>query len=114
MINIFIIRNDSGKIKGFEVSGHAGYAQKGEDIVCAAVSAIIQTAVMGIYDVISVEAIYTQRDGYAKFALPNRLSPNQERNAHIILETMFVGLKSIENQYGSFVSIEESGGDLDV
>ena len=114
MIGIYIVRNNNGKIDGFEVSGHSGYANKGEDIVCAAVSAIVQTAVMGIYDVISIDIIYTQRDGYAKFELPSELTLEQKRAAHVILETMFVGLKSIEMQYGSFVFIEESGGDLDV
>ena len=33
----FFILND-GKIKGFDISGHSGYAESGKDIVCAAVS----------------------------------------------------------------------------
>ena len=37
MINITIYDN------GFEIEGHAGYAQKGSDIICAAVSALSQT-----------------------------------------------------------------------
>jgi uncharacterized protein YsxB (DUF464 family) len=31
-----------------DVKGHAGYAPHGQDIVCAAVSAIVQTAVLGL------------------------------------------------------------------
>lgn len=31
-----------------DVKGHAGYAPHGQDIVCAAVSAILQTAVLGL------------------------------------------------------------------
>ncbi len=31
-----------------KVSGHADYAEKGKDIVCAGVSAIVQTAVLGL------------------------------------------------------------------
>lgn len=31
-----------------DVKGHAGYAPHGRDIVCAAVSAILQTAVLGL------------------------------------------------------------------
>ena len=33
-----------GKPIGFDAHGHTGYAECGEDIVCAAVSAITQTA----------------------------------------------------------------------
>ena len=29
-------------LKGFELSGHAGYAKSGKDIVCAAVSSAVQ------------------------------------------------------------------------
>lgn len=31
-----------------DMTGHADYAEEGKDIVCAGVSAIIQTAIMGL------------------------------------------------------------------
>ncbi len=34
-----------GLLKGFEISGHAGYAEKGSDVVCAAVSSAVQLTV---------------------------------------------------------------------
>ncbi|MCI7181565.1 MAG: ribosomal-processing cysteine protease Prp [Schaedlerella sp.] len=33
---------------GIKISGHAGYAPQGQDIVCAAVSAITQTLIKSI------------------------------------------------------------------
>ena len=39
MISVKILRNSASRIVGFEVSGHANYAEYGQDIVCAAVSA---------------------------------------------------------------------------
>lgn len=41
------VKMASGDIQ-IDVKGHAGYAPHGQDIVCAAVSAILQTAVLGI------------------------------------------------------------------
>ena len=38
-------RKINGKFSGFEISGHAGYAGKGEDVVCAAVSSAVQFTV---------------------------------------------------------------------
>jgi uncharacterized protein YsxB (DUF464 family) len=33
-----------GKLTGFRISGHSGYAESGSDIVCAAVSSAVQFA----------------------------------------------------------------------
>ncbi len=35
----------NGKFSGFRISGHSGYADVGEDIVCASVSSAVQFAV---------------------------------------------------------------------
>lgn len=34
-----------GILKGFKMSGHAGYAESGSDVVCAAVSSAVQLTV---------------------------------------------------------------------
>ncbi|MDE6539329.1 MAG: ribosomal-processing cysteine protease Prp [Ruminococcus sp.] len=34
-----------GLFRGFDISGHAGYAESGSDIVCASVSSAVQFAV---------------------------------------------------------------------
>jgi uncharacterized protein YsxB (DUF464 family) len=38
---------DNGEMK-IHAAGHAGYAEHGKDIVCAAISTIMQTALLGI------------------------------------------------------------------
>ncbi len=47
--------SDDGIIKGFDISGHSGYAESGKDIVCAAVSSAAYMAVNTIADVIGAE-----------------------------------------------------------
>ncbi|HEY0798046.1 MAG TPA: ribosomal-processing cysteine protease Prp [Candidatus Baltobacteraceae bacterium] len=43
------IREDSRKrLSSFFASGHAGWAELGEDVVCAAVSALLQSAWLGL------------------------------------------------------------------
>ena len=37
------IFNHDGRINGFSVSGHSGYAEEGSDIVCAAVSSAVRS-----------------------------------------------------------------------
>ena len=48
MIKVTIYQSSEGKISGFAVQGHAGYAESGSDIVCAAVSVLTQNTVNSI------------------------------------------------------------------
>ena len=43
-----VITHEGGFITGFTATGHTGYAEEGEGIVCAAVSAITRAAMMGL------------------------------------------------------------------
>ena len=51
MIKIVIYKAKEGRIKGFKISGHSGYGIRGTDIVCSAVSALGQTAILGLLKV---------------------------------------------------------------
>ena len=44
--------DQDGRITGFTVSGHSGYAEAGADIVCAAVSTAVQFASITIEEVL--------------------------------------------------------------
>ena len=48
MVSIGIQRNSDGQVVGCHMSGHAGYDEHGFDIVCAAVSALSATAMLGL------------------------------------------------------------------
>ena len=41
MTRVTFYQNRNGQITGFEARDHSGYAEAGEDIVCAAVSALV-------------------------------------------------------------------------
>lgn len=107
MIRAVVNRGRSGEIIGFEVSGHSGYSEAGKDIVCAAVSAIVQTAILGLTDVLGVEVVYQQKPGEAQCVIPKGLSRDKSERVNMILETMLCGLKSIQAGYGKYVKVEE-------
>ena len=48
MIKVTIYQNSEGEITGVSIQGHAGYADNGSDIVCAAVSVLAQNTVNSI------------------------------------------------------------------
>ncbi len=92
-----------GMLLGYEVSGHAGYAQKGEDIVCAAVSALTQTALIGLSEVVKAPVDWSVDEKKAR--LSARVLKSSE-GAQLILRTLEAGLRSIAEQYPDLVGID--------
>jgi len=107
MIHISIVSDSKGFIKEFSVDGHAGYDEAGKDIVCAAVSAVIQTAVLGLTDVIGLKPVYRQENGHLRCVLPSDISSDDRIITSAVLHTMLAGLKSIKYGYKDFISIIE-------
>ena len=48
MTTVTIYQTKNGIYKGFELSGHAGYAKNGADIVCAAISMLTTNTINSI------------------------------------------------------------------
>jgi uncharacterized protein YsxB (DUF464 family) len=105
MIKVKIARDKQGFIWGFTIKGHAGYKKRGEDIVCAGVSAIAYTAVGALSEMAGV-GDYVEKDGYMKCNIQSNLDDNLKQTVKIILETMVIGLKQIENSYKEYVVVE--------
>lgn len=104
MIKIEVFRKD-GKILSFEVNGHAGYAARGKDIVCAAVSVLAQTAAGAMQEIAGL-CDYSIRDGHLKCEIPSTLTENNRKKAEIIMETIIVGFIQIQMEYKKFVRIQ--------
>jgi len=105
MTRIQIFRS-GGKITGFEAKGHSGYADEGSDIVCSAISVLTQSAVMGLIDVAAIPAEYSVEDGSLSCDLP-KLNAEERKKADMILETMLLGLRSIQEDYHGYLKITE-------
>ena len=106
MTKIKIFRNSSGAITGFSASGHTSEdGQQGSDIYCAAVSAITQTACIGLEEVAKVRLKLNMRSGY----LSARLAPEEAAGeaCRTILETMLLGLVSFDEANPGHIQIME-------
>ncbi len=107
MIRIEIIRSN-GWITAFRVHGHSGTAPKGQDIVCAGISALAQTALLGLSEHLHRQLSYDIQPG-GDLRMKLRGEPDDLTEA--ILETMLLGLTEIQRQYPEAVQItEESRG----
>lgn len=78
---------------GLYIRGHANYVKKGHDPVCAAVSAIGQTAMAGCMVFDDRTHVKQCRKGYMVFVCKD----NTETNA--IIRTALMGLNGVKKQY---------------
>lgn len=107
MVNISIIRDNSGFVWQFSVEGHAGYNRRGKDIVCSAVSVTAYTAVGALEELAGVTGCFTDSDGFFFCSIPQEMNEQQKQVVRIILETTIVGFKQIELEYPKHVSVLE-------
>ena len=107
MINIKINRLE-GNIVSFSADGHAEYAPQGQDIICAAISAILQTAAFGLMDYLELNPEISTNDGWLSCKLKQDTAKDKEVQA--ILETMVAGLKATVKEYPNHIKINEGGG----
>lgn len=91
-------------ITGFDFSGHAGYAEEGFDIVCAAVSALSLNTVNSIMCFTDDKIECSEPDdidGILKFSVKN---PSKE--SILLMNSLELGLKSVMDSYGNeFIEI---------
>lgn len=106
MTKVTITRQDNHIIK-VECIGHTDYAEHGEDIICAALSSIVQTALLGLMQVAGVPAEYSTDEeiGYLMIEIPN-LNDKLRHNADMILETMLIGINDLHLSYSDFIELE--------
>lgn len=101
------LRRASGRWLGFRIEGHAGYAESGFDIVCAAVTAVAETAVLGLTRVAGIRPTVIRRDGFLSCEIGEVAEPAAAQAAGVILDTMALGLGDIAVDYAEYVRVED-------
>ena len=92
MIRAEIYTQADGKTIGFSLNGHANTAPYGQDIYCAGVSALSQSAFLCIKD-------YLKRDFDSDFAhgkLMMKLKTPPDEVTEAVFQTMIIGLREME------------------
>ena len=98
MTQITIYRNQNRDVERFTCTGHAGYSEYGTDIVCASISVLVINAINSIETFTSVAYVCEadEETGDIDFRFTEEISPD----ASLLIESMILGLKEIQNDYG--------------
>ncbi len=102
------IEKKRGSICLIECDGHTNYGVKGEDIVCAALSSIVQTGLLGLLSIagINVKSERNDKRGYLKIEIPEGLSAEKQHDADLITNTMLIGISDLNEGFSDFIELE--------
>jgi len=98
------VREDSRqRLSSLFATGHAGWTESGEDVVCAAVSAILQAAWLGLSEVAHIDIVASRSDGRLELSWP--ASARTDPGVAAIVATAALSVERIALQYPDHVRV---------
>lgn len=95
--------SDAAGLLSAEISGHAGFAEHGQDIVCAAVTSCVEMAANTLTEVLHAPARAAVEGGRVRVTLESGC----ETSARQILEGLFLHLSLLAEQYPDHVQVRK-------
>lgn len=83
-----------------KITGHAGYADAGKDIVCASVSSIVYTSVNGIMNIDQDAIKFSDKKDILEIKIINK-----SKVVNILINSMIDLLEDLESQYPENIKI---------
>jgi uncharacterized protein len=107
MLEVTFFQDSRQRLSSIFARGHAEYADRGEDIVCAAVSAILQAARLGLEQHERIDLGAAQKPGLFHIHIP---AEARDREGVIaILATARLSVKQLAAQFPDHIIAEEIG-----
>ena len=99
MTQITFHKTTAGEYKVFTCDGHAGFADYGEDIVCAAISVLVINTINSL-EQITGEQIQVETDEDAGTIRCRFVNQPLKETSRVLMDSLVLGLTQIEKQYG--------------
>ena len=103
MLEVTFYRDGRDRLSRIVARGHAGTAAHGEDIVCAAASAVLQAARLGLEEHLHVDVRAEQEPGFFRISWPEATRDGEALRA--IVATAELAIEQIARQYPAHVSL---------
>lgn len=107
MITAVLCRQRDGALASCEVTGHSGFALRGADIVCAAVSTVVRTTVAVLQTADSPEALVTcDSSGHGQLAFrATEMSSEYTERMVFAADYLQKGLEIIAAEYPEYLKL---------
>ena len=99
MTQVVFFGTGEDQIEGFVSEGHSGFAEEGEDIVCAAVSVLTINTVNSIERLTDARIVCEEDPDHARIYFETQ--DFEQADVQLLLQAMALGLKDIEQSYGT-------------
>jgi uncharacterized protein YsxB (DUF464 family) len=107
MLSVTFYRDSHDRLSSFFAYGHAGFAHHGEDIICAAVSGILQAARLGLEAHVHVPLDVAEMDpGNMRISWP--ASCRDDERLIAIVATAELSVEQIAKQYPEHVTFSRA------
>lgn len=98
MTTITIMKSKNGNYKQVTCKGHAGYADSGSDIVCAAVSVLVINAVNSL-EALTDTKMQVETDEHSGL-IDLCFTEEIGNSGRLLMDSLILGLKNVAGQYG--------------
>ena len=104
-----VFRMEDDRITWFEAKGHSGYAEAGEDIVCAAVTSAVRLVEATVNDVLGLAASVKVREQDASISLrlPGGLDEVTESTCQSLMTGLMVYFAQLHDEYPDNIEVLE-------
>ena len=111
MINVIVIK-EKQTIKTIEATGHSGYAEEGSDIVCSAVSVLMETLANGLTEVVKAKAKVIVDENIPHLSVTLTEEDEEKcKYAQVLMQSTLLGIKGVANGFSKFIKIKEKQND---
>jgi uncharacterized protein YsxB (DUF464 family) len=90
---------------GITIEGHAGYAPRGQDIVCAGISTLVQTLIQSFEDLCADEITYHLKPGWVEIK-----HGDLSAKGLVLVNSFFIGVYMIADRYQDHVKVIHNTG----
>jgi uncharacterized protein YsxB (DUF464 family) len=97
VVEVRIERDSRARLSSFFASGHAGWAEAGHDVVCAAVSTLLQAAWLGLDEIAGVKVRAVRDPGRLELSWP--AETRDDAGVRAIVETVALSLETLAGQF---------------
>ena len=107
MTKIKFFKNNNNFV-GFECSGHTGYEEYGKDVLCATISGITQSVVLGLTKVLNIDIEFrrNEKKGHLKVELPHDISSEKMLGAQVLFNTLYESMNDLCEGYSNYILME--------
>jgi uncharacterized protein len=104
MIHVHVRRDHRGRIRHFSVRGHADLAPHGQDLLCAAISSLVQNGVNAPEALLGVRIPAISEEGLVEAEVPD-LAADLDEKVQLLLESMIYGIRSWADEFPQHVRV---------